>query len=275
MFMSFYRKREDILKIRENKESADFGSAEMVNVFWLTKPEIIKKILPPPLEPPSLALAHGFIANYPETNFGLPYTESALFVRCQFQGEMGNYCLAMHLDGPGKDMAMASGREYFGFPKKISTIKFNLEETHFEGFSERHGVKNISFTATFQGKFNSQETSKLLVESGLIPGKLKNPASATFNYKFFPDPEGEFFDYKPRLVKQVTVFRPSMMKIGRILSELELGSSLHDPWGEIEVVKTLAAIYQEGNNSIQIGKVVAEIDPGDFLPYSFLKWDWF
>lgn len=86
MKYSFRKSLEEVAQLINNQKTADFGSAEMVNVFWETKPEIIEYLLPPPLERPKMPLAHGFIANYPETNFGLPYQESALFIRAIFAG---------------------------------------------------------------------------------------------------------------------------------------------------------------------------------------------
>lgn len=271
--MSFVKSLEAIEQRRKASETADFGQAEMVNIFWETKTEIVKRVLPPPLKPAKRPVAHAFIANYPTTNFGLPYTETALFLRVEFKGEEGNYCLAMHLDGSGKDMAMAAGREFLGFPKKLSTIFFNRDGKQFEGWSERHGTRTIEVKANFGGKFNDPETGKILVDVGLIPSKLKNPAAATFNFKFFPAPEGIGYDYRPRLVKQVTNFRPNKMEIGETV-KFVLKSSNHDPWGEIEVVRPLGAIYQFGNNSMQRGEVVSEVDADVFAPYSFLKWDW-
>jgi len=53
--MSFVRKIDDILQKRKERETADFGSAEMMNVFWETKAEIIEKLLPPPLKIPKLS----------------------------------------------------------------------------------------------------------------------------------------------------------------------------------------------------------------------------
>ncbi|MCP4760959.1 MAG: acetoacetate decarboxylase family protein, partial [archaeon] len=229
---------------------------------------------PPPLKPPKIPLAHGFIGNYPKTNFGLPYSESALFVRAVFDGNEGNYCLAMHLDGPGKGLAMAGGREHFGFPKKLAEISFNYDEgtKTFEGTTARHGVNNMELKVNFVGKMNEPEAPKILIDVGIIPSKIKNPDTYNYNYKFFPSVDGVGFDYKPKLTAQTTKFSPNMLLVGQ--ADLKLGSTSHDPWAEIEVVKTLGALFQKGNNSMARGKVVAEIDPEEFLPYSTLKWDW-
>lgn len=271
--MSFIKTQEEIEERLKKTETSDFGSAEMVNVFWETKSEIIEKLLPPPLKPPKVPIAHAFVANYPETNFGLPYLESAMFLRAEFEGVEGNYCLAMHLDGPGKDLAMAGGREVFGFPKKLANINFDFRGEDFEGYSERLGIKNIELHVKFNGKFNDIETPKLLVQVGMIPSKMKNPNTVNYNYKHFPAPERTGFDYLPRLVRQDTLFKPKSMKMGE--AELKLNASIHDPWAEVEIVRVLGAIYQTGNNSMLAGKVLAEVDPEKFLPYSFLKWDWY
>ncbi|MFX0099586.1 MAG: acetoacetate decarboxylase family protein [Candidatus Hodarchaeota archaeon] len=272
--MSFKRSPEEIKKKLEGSGTADFPGAEMVEVIWLTKPEIIKRILPPPLKPAKLPLAHAFVSNYPETNFGLPYLESALFVRCEHDGIEGNYCLAMHLDGPGKDLAMAGGRENFGFPKKLANISFNLEKRNFKGTSERHGVVNIDIATKLNGRMNDRRTPELLLGTDFISTGQTEEKGVTVNYniKHYPAVNGTGFEYKPILTKQETVFKPERMRFG--IAELTLGSSPHDPWAEVEVDTLLTAIYIKGYNTMLRGSVVAELDPIEFAPYSYLKWDW-
>jgi len=130
--LSFVRDIEEIKKRSAANyglinKSDDFESAEMINVFWETKAEIVERLLPPPLEPTTFPLATALLGNYPKTNFGLPYLESALFIGCQYKGVIGMYCLAMHLDGPGKGLAMAGGRETVGFPKKLAKIELKKD----------------------------------------------------------------------------------------------------------------------------------------------------
>ena len=274
--MSFVRDINEIKKRAEERETADFGSAEMINVFWETKPEVVERLLPPPLKPTEFPFATAFVANYPETNFGLPYLETALFIRAEHNGIPGNYCLAMHLDGSGKDLAMAGGREHIGFPKKLAKIHFekDIEGKKASGWSERVGTRNLEVNLKITGKFNDKEAPKILVDIGLIPAKMKNPAAVAYNFKHFWAPEGNsVFDYNPRLIKQETIFRPNLFLMGE--AEIKLGSSIHDPWAEVEIVRVLGGMYQEGNNSMLRGSVVAEVDPGKFLPYAFLKWDWY
>ena len=93
----------------------DFYDAEMLTAFWETKPEIIAKLLPPPLKPTPYPIAYAFVAFYPSTNFDVTYMETALFIRAVFNGEEGGYCLAMPVTN---DMAMIYGGRYSVFQKK-------------------------------------------------------------------------------------------------------------------------------------------------------------
>jgi len=67
----------------------------MLVVMWETKPEIIKRLLSPPLKSTERPLVISFIAHYRKTNFGPFYYEGALFLRAGFDDIAGNYCLAM------------------------------------------------------------------------------------------------------------------------------------------------------------------------------------
>jgi acetoacetate decarboxylase len=74
--MGFLKTFEEITKNR--RETFDFYDAEMLTVLWETKPDIVKRLLPPPLKPARKPLATAFVANYPRTNFGVSYLESPL-----------------------------------------------------------------------------------------------------------------------------------------------------------------------------------------------------
>ena len=262
--MSFLR---DSKGIMGSRETLDFYDAEMLVVYWETKPEIIEKLLPPPLKPLETPIVNAFIADYPGTNFGVKYKEAALFLSAEFEGIEGGYCLAMPVTN---DMALAAGREVFGFPKKLSTIHFNREKRTVEGWVERHGTRFFEVKAKLNGRPNSSEFIQLFIEK--TGGAIGTDISViSYNYKHFPSPDGEYFDFQPRLISQETVLHPAELKLGS--AELTLKSSESDPWGEVEIVKMLGAVYIKGNNSMLKGSVVAELEPEKFMPYSFLKWD--
>lgn len=247
------------------RATADFYDAEMLTVFWETKPEIVARLVPAPLEPAALPIAMAFVAWYPATNFETVYRETALFIRVKYQGEEGSYCLAMPVTS---DMAMAGGREVFGFPKKMADIHYSIDGDAVHGWTERRGVRFMEIRASLTGKCNDEGLRAAIEADCAADGTMKGVA---FNFKYFPAPEGGAMDYHPRLVRQETIFRPRQKLYGE--AEITLRDSPYDPWTEVEVVRTLGAMYTKGDNSMLGGRVVAEVDPIRFAPYAFLKWD--
>lgn len=267
--MSFKRDLSEIKKKKEQMITSVFEGAEMAWVLWETKKEIIERILPPPLEPIDRPIALAFVANYPSHNYGLPYTEAALILRCQYKGEIGNYFLAMPLTD---DRATFAGREIFGFPKKLANVYFEKKDSEIYGFSERLGVKNIEIRIKLTGKFNDEETPKIVSDIQMIPKRGKG--TVNYLFKHFPHPTKDGFDYTPWLIKQVTKSKMKSMQMGE--AEIKLNSTIHDPWGEVEIVKVLGGMYLQSENEMFPGEIVAEVeDPDEFLPYSFIKWDWY
>jgi acetoacetate decarboxylase len=259
--MGFVKSYEELGKM--SMENPEFYDAEMLTVLWETKPKIVKRLLPPPLKPAARPLATAFVAYYPKTNFGPAYHESALFVRAKFEGVEGNYCLAMPVTG---DLAMAGGRERFGYPKKLANIEFKRRGKIIEGRVERHGLRFFQVRAKMSGKPNTEEFQDLMMKESAEEGTV------TYNFKYFQAPEGGGFDYNPRLVRERVIMRPSVAEFGE--AEVMMSPSDYDPWSEVEVVRMLGAVYTKGNNTMLRGKVVAEVDPVAFLPYILTKWDW-
>ena len=246
------------------REKVEYYDAEVLTVFFETNPEIVERLLPPPLKPTESPLGFVFVANYPRTNLGVSYLESALFLQAEFNGEIGNYCLAMPVTD---DMAMVGGREIFGFPQKIGNIYFNRNGKEVEGWTGRHGTRIMQIRAKLTGKFNVEEAQGLFMEN------LNSGANTVvYNFKYFPAPEREGFDYSPRLIREEIESERSSLETGE--AELILRSSDRDPWGDVEIVRLIGAVYAVSNNTMLPGNVVAEVDPVEFAPYASLKWDW-
>jgi len=130
----------------------------------------------------------------------------------------------------------------------------------------------MEIRAKLTGKFNDPAMQDVLTRDPMAEdGSITMTA---YNFKYFPAPEGGAFDYNPRLVKQETVFsRPKEMQFGE--AEIIFKPSDNDPWAEVEVVKMLGVLYTRGDNSMVSAKVVAEVEPMEFVPYAFIKADRF
>ncbi len=261
--MGFVKTPKELEELR--RSSFDFYDAEFLTVFWETKPEIVKHLLPPPLKPAKYPVVQAMIANYPRTNFGVIYKEAALFLFGEYGGVIGVYCLAMPVDN---DMAMIGGREVFGYPKKIAKIHFKKDEKNFEGWVERHGIQYFELKANLNNKLNEKDALKISLDLGLDPNK---PGSTIYNYKYFRSPLYEGFDYNPRLVREEITMQASELLMGE--AEVKLNESKYDPWSELEVERVLGCMYLKCNSQMQPGEIVAEIEQEKFEPYSFMKLD--
>ena len=75
--MGFVKSLEEIAK--KYQQTAQFFDAEMLTVYFETKAEVVKQLLPPPLNPGPMPVAGVFVANYPKTNFGVLFRKRTLF----------------------------------------------------------------------------------------------------------------------------------------------------------------------------------------------------
>ena len=257
--MGFVQSWDDLVKARQTYE---FYDAEMLTVVWETKPEIVKRLLPPPLAPVAKPIAIAFVAYYPKTSFGPPYYEGGLFLSAAYKGIEGNYCLAMPVTG---DLAMAGGREVFGYPKKIANIQLKRNGNTIEGSLERHGLIFFKLRAKLTGTPNTSEFADIFLNLTAEEGPVQ------YNVKHFFASDGSGFDYNPRLIREKVTMRPKVAELG--IAEVEMTHSDYDPWSEVEIVRILGAEHTIGDNIMLKGDVVAELDPIAFMPYAFLKWD--
>lgn len=252
--MGFVRTKEEMdnyysLAVRQ------FPGAQMIGLLYETDPVVIARLLPPPLEPAAEPWALCYISNFPDTNLGPGYRECAIFIRCQYKGEVGNYCLSMPLDGG--DDRIFNGRDIYGFPKKTGTIQLSREGDVAQGWAERHGIRFVTMKANLMTKMPQ-------------PPMKTGP---NFLFKFMPRADLKpGFDGPVLLVKQRTEIEYLCFEMGS--GEIHFEHSPHDPWSEIVCKNVIGAYYFTGNTVMQPGEVVGEADPEAFQPYAFSRTDW-
>ncbi len=232
-----------------------FIGANMLGVMFETRPEIVKRLLPPPLEPADAPAGMMFIARYPETNLGPGYREAALFLRCKYGDEGGSYCLAMPIDS--LESRLYNGRDIFGYPKKMASIGLEKNGNKVRGWVERHGVRFVEIKADLSGSLPAMPDTgpnflfKAMPRIDLQPG----------------------FDGPVLLCRQKTDIDMKSLEIGS--AEISLRESEDDPWAEIEIEKVNVAFYLESDNVMRPGSVIKEVDADSYLPYYFKITDFF
>ncbi|ORE96585.1 acetoacetate decarboxylase [Acuticoccus yangtzensis] len=98
-----------------------FYNREFIVITYRTDPEIVRAMVPEPLEPVGDLVAYEFIRMPDSTGFG-DYTETGQVIPVRYttpEGEVqeGGYVHAMYLDD---NSPIAGGRELWGFPKKLA-----------------------------------------------------------------------------------------------------------------------------------------------------------
>lgn len=255
--MSLVRSMEEISAFNEHfSNGVLLSDAVMVMALFRTNADVVKRVLPPPLEPAPESTGTAYVAEFHRTNFGVTYNEAALFISAQYKGDVGGYCLSMPVTN---DTSMAGARENFGFPKKIAeTIRVERTGNTVTGICIRRGIPIIKMKVDLTGP----------VDPEAIP-----PTGPNYLFKHFLDPGLDKFDYNPRLVKQRSEIKWGKTELGQ--GELAFAESKHDPIYEIPVEEVLMAGYTEGMEiRMRPGEVIAEVDPIKFKPYSFIKSDW-
>lgn len=87
-------------------------------------PRAASGVLPRGLRLADPARATVFTAHFPEASFGSAYNEAAVFLHVRRGRRTGLHCPWILVDD---DIALIAGRELLGYPKKLGTIDFVVE----------------------------------------------------------------------------------------------------------------------------------------------------
>jgi acetoacetate decarboxylase len=105
-----------------------FYNREFIIVSYRTDPEVLRMVVPEPLEVASDIVNYEFIRMPDSTGFG-DYTETGQVIPVRFRTpdgtvQEGGYVHAMYLDD---NSPIAGGREIWGFPKKLANPRISHE----------------------------------------------------------------------------------------------------------------------------------------------------
>jgi acetoacetate decarboxylase len=130
-----------------------FVDREYFIICYRTDPEILRRVVPEPLEIINPVVNFEFIRMPDSTGFG-DYTESGQVIPVCFEGRSGSYTHQMFLnDHP----PIAGGREIWGFPKKLAQPSLAVETDTLVG-TLNYGSVRIA-TATMGYKHRALDIS--------------------------------------------------------------------------------------------------------------------
>jgi acetoacetate decarboxylase len=149
---------------------------EYLIISYETDAELLKQILPPPLELAEPLVKFEFIRMPDSTGFG-DYTESGQVVPVRYQDLLGTFTLAMFLDS---EAPIAGGREIWGYPKKLARPRLFVEEDVLVGTLDYGSVRIATATMGYKHHVISHELIAQILKTPLfllknIPGVDGNP----------------------------------------------------------------------------------------------------
>jgi len=213
----------------------------MVALFQ-TDIETKRKFLPKDFEPMNLFDAI-FIVEYPNSSIG-PYNENLILLSCTYKNKPGLFTSNIYVDS---DIALAAGRELWGYPKKMCQIELSeVQDNKIVGSLTRMGVKFLEVESEV-GKLAPGMDIKGLI--GTLP---------IYNVKQIPNIDGS---QNPAL-RQIT---ETVLGIGEVYTNLGCKTnyikskfSEHDLCHELvnDAKKDLGGFYIIADMTLPPGKVL-------------------
>jgi acetoacetate decarboxylase len=247
--VGFVKTPEEIARIQAVLSRPRFVGAEMLTVDFLTRPETVEAILPPGLEPAAEPLVTAMVGRWRSNCVG-DFAGGAIYVSARHEDIEAPYVLAMYMD---TDHAIIFGRDLFGEPKKQASSRLRRQGDAMHGYVERLGVRLIDIRAALDHDLGP----------ATVTGK-------NFNIKALPASDGIGCEDDPALT--LAEFDITLRVQRRGSARLQLGSTVHDPLAELEIVELRGASYIEGDLLARC-RTIARLPAADFTPYLYGRLD--
>jgi acetoacetate decarboxylase len=242
---------EQIRKIEGILATPAFLDGRTLTITYLTRPEIIRAVLPPPLEPAGEPLISVGVGTFGRSNCVGPFAGGWVDVPARYNGIEASYCLAMPMS---TDVAIIFGRELFGEPKKQGRVSLASDGDVMRGTVERLGIPFLSVEAR-------------LTEDVPITGPSK---SGRFHFKFLHAADGRGLEFDPIVVHAAFETKVRVLKRGQ--GKAIFKPSHHDPLTELEILEFRGAVYMEGDVHARARRI-GTVEAAKFLPYAFQNID--
>jgi acetoacetate decarboxylase len=220
-----------------------------VTVVWETDLDVIRAVLPPPLEP-SEPFARIRFATV-DMGTGIPVFGAGWFgVRARHGRVNGEYALFMPMT---TEQATVGGRETYGEPKKLGAVSIERDGDTIRARIDRMGFSLARINGTLAAPID-------------LPARDK----VDFYFKCSPSPDGKGFDTEPALVH---VRRHEEARDGRVVDgTLELFDSPLDPIADIPIGRIVSMEFAQVATT-QEGEVVERVPADWLLPYVHQRYD--
>ena len=247
--MGFVKTPEEIARIEHALSHPRFVNGEMLSVDFLSDPDYVASILPPPLASGDSPAITAMIGRWQSNCVG-DFFGGSIYVSARHDGIDGLYVLAMFMDG---DVPTIYGRDLFGEPKKLARSQLHRRGDQFNAWLERNGVVLMELRAELPEDLGPSESE-----------------GVNFNFKARPAANGV------GLEEDAILTRATFQSIARVArsgsGSLTLRGTVHDPLDEIPIVQVTGASFVECD-LIANCEAVATVPADQFVPFHYGRHD--
>ncbi len=214
-----------------------FVDREFLIITYRTDPDILRQMVPEPLEVPEPIVKYEFIRMPDSTGFG-DYTETGQVIPVTYRGRPGTYSHSMYLnDGP----PILGGRELWGFPKKYAHPELSVHKDHLVGTLNYGPVRVATGTMGFKHR---------AADHGAIEASMALP---NYLLKIIPHVDGTC-----RVCELVEYFLEDVTVKGAWTGPgaLELYAHALAPVADLPVREVISTVHLQADLTLGLGKVV-------------------
>ena len=216
-----------------------YKDAELFLSLFYPPEDTIEALLPEPLRPSQMPLAALMIGKMPCAEAGT-FTEAGLLVQCMFDNpesgeeEVGVYFSHSYVD---TDVAVVSGREIWGYPRKLASIGMDWKGDVLTAKVVRDDITILKATC----EFNDEGA---WIDSG-----------PNINLKLIPNISGEGFDVAV-LNAAYLVYDIKNGRSGDV--EIEVISGPRDNLDAVKIESTMIGLYFDCDILVPEGRAIAQ-----------------
>jgi acetoacetate decarboxylase len=218
-----------------------YVDARLLLALFNPPEDAVQGLLPEPLRPSQMPLAGFLFAEQPCKEAGT-FMESGVLVQCLFdnpqtkQEEVGVHFAYNYVD---TDVALAAGREIWGYPRKLADISLDLKGDKVVGTTSRDGKTLLRATC-------SLEDEGEWIDSG-----------PNVNVKMIPSVTGTGYD----MAVITAAYLEYAVKNGRSGEvELEFQSGPRDDLSAIKIETPMIGLYFDCDILLPEGKIVGNLN---------------
>ncbi|HEX3078601.1 MAG TPA: FAD-dependent oxidoreductase [Lachnospiraceae bacterium] len=265
----FLEKRKESSFRVSKEEVSNFGKVSLMDnqeglyISYLTDPEAIARILPPPLKPFSLPVVTVSICHINNPTFADDYYEAILGVYAMYGKSLGLYTIGLVLGGPGAEMAVQCGRDNGSIPKKLGA-EFVIRKNgdHVTASVTRRGTQLVDVSMEI-GEYNSPLTAALYQ----FPAAGKQTFGGGFYYHFdrIPDENGVSHFVNGALLMNQCEYNYTSWEPATV--SMEMKSSIDDPWAELPIKTIIGGAYSKNSLLVHKLNLMEKLDADEIIPY--------